>query len=388
MPGEVEALIFSERTRVVRFCAAFTGNPEAAEDLAQETLLEVWRHKDELREQGAYISWLLGIARNVCLRWRRRLGREPVPAVELYRHSEAQGDSNLDVADEEFDLELELEQRELADLLDRAMAFLPPHVRAVLVERYVMDSPLSEVAERMGLSEGAVAMRVQRGKLALKRILSTELNHEAASFGLVDLADANRRETNMWCPICSERRLIAQRLPETHEFVMWCPACYDRTGQYNWACGEDPRNYVLEGITSYKSVLNRFFNWYRQTYQPGLDTGHLTCEYCGRKIRMHRTMPDQAGAEMQQLTGFHTFCEGCGSSGWATCASLMRSLPEVQRFWREHPRMRTLPVREIEMAGSPALAVSFESVKSHARLDVVAALDNLRVIKIYEVRGE
>ena len=39
-PGSIlETILASERTRLVRFCAHLTGNPDAAEDLAQETLL-------------------------------------------------------------------------------------------------------------------------------------------------------------------------------------------------------------------------------------------------------------------------------------------------------------------------------------------------------------
>jgi hypothetical protein len=37
-----------ERAHVVRLCTALTGNSEVAEDLAQETLLEAWRHLDGL----------------------------------------------------------------------------------------------------------------------------------------------------------------------------------------------------------------------------------------------------------------------------------------------------------------------------------------------------
>ncbi|MBI3971765.1 MAG: sigma-70 family RNA polymerase sigma factor [Chloroflexi bacterium] len=66
-------------------------------------------------------------------------------------------------------MELELERAELADLLDRAMALLPPETRLVLVERLIEQIPQAEVALRLGLSEGAVEARLHRGKLALRR---------------------------------------------------------------------------------------------------------------------------------------------------------------------------------------------------------------------------
>jgi len=47
-----EAVFAGERERLIRFCSRLTGNPEAAEDLAQETLLEIWRnlHKFEAQD--------------------------------------------------------------------------------------------------------------------------------------------------------------------------------------------------------------------------------------------------------------------------------------------------------------------------------------------------
>ena len=74
--SELEAVLPRERSRLVRLCAGLTGDVEAAEDLAQETLLEAWRHMHHLRADDGYARWLSAIARNVCLRWERRRGRE------------------------------------------------------------------------------------------------------------------------------------------------------------------------------------------------------------------------------------------------------------------------------------------------------------------------
>jgi RNA polymerase sigma factor (sigma-70 family) len=72
---------------------------------------------------------------------------------------------------EPYDLETELEHQELLELLDRAFGLLSPQVRQVLIERYVHESPNAEIAARMGLSKGAVAMRLSRGKSKLRMLL-------------------------------------------------------------------------------------------------------------------------------------------------------------------------------------------------------------------------
>ena len=44
---------------------------EAADDCVQETLIEAWRHLDQLRAPERFDAWLNGICRNICLRWQR-----------------------------------------------------------------------------------------------------------------------------------------------------------------------------------------------------------------------------------------------------------------------------------------------------------------------------
>jgi DNA-directed RNA polymerase specialized sigma24 family protein len=47
----LETSLALERARLVRLCAKITGDGIIAEDLAQETLLEAWRHIDNLRSR-------------------------------------------------------------------------------------------------------------------------------------------------------------------------------------------------------------------------------------------------------------------------------------------------------------------------------------------------
>src|SRR6185437_11792068 len=72
----IQTALAAERPRLVAFCAHLSGSWDAAEDLAQETLLEAWRARGRLHDAEGLAPWLTAIARNVCLRWRRSKGRE------------------------------------------------------------------------------------------------------------------------------------------------------------------------------------------------------------------------------------------------------------------------------------------------------------------------
>src|SRR5258708_14521383 len=81
--GDFEDILRAERPRLVRMCRRLTGSDAAAEDVAQETLLEAWRHADMLTDATGASRWLAAIARNVALRWARRQGRDAARLVPL-----------------------------------------------------------------------------------------------------------------------------------------------------------------------------------------------------------------------------------------------------------------------------------------------------------------
>ena len=145
----LEEVLPAEHDRLLRLCARLSGSAEAAEDLTQETLVEAWRCRDKLHDPTGYDRWLSAIARNVCLRWKARRSRRrtilslgadgpPVHTLEC-------------VVPDDFNLEMELERNELAGLLDRAMAVLPPATRRALLHRYIEDLPVAEIAQRLGV---------------------------------------------------------------------------------------------------------------------------------------------------------------------------------------------------------------------------------------------
>ena len=165
-----------DRARLVRLCAAVSGDRHAAEDLAQETLLEAWRIRRKLREPAGFEPWLSAIARNVCRRWARRLGRE-LPATSLGAETFAEPRDVLD-------LEAELERTEMAELVDRALGALPAVSREAMRQRYVDDRSVTEIAHRTGSTPDAVSMRLARGRAHLRRSLAGDLRQEAESLGL------------------------------------------------------------------------------------------------------------------------------------------------------------------------------------------------------------
>lgn len=353
----------AEREMLVRFCARYTGAPDAAEDLAQQTLLEAWRHERQLRDPQARKSWLFSIARTTCLMWGRRQCLERSRIADL---SDERAESNgpADV----FDLEVELDRGALAALLDRALALLPPDTRLALIGRYMEEWPQAEIAARLGLSEGAVEARLHRGKLALRRLLATELSDEAVAHGLLLPERAGWQETRLWCPGCGGRRLEGWMDPEAGRLDLHCPDC----------APTPYRNYVhahmgggLRDVRMFRPAVSRVLANIHAMFRIRLTDGGLSCPSCGGWMPLRQT-----------AEGVRLSCDRCDWHDWESWHSLTWSLPQVRRFWREHPRMRFLPECEVEAEGIRAVVTGFESLSSSARIEVVAVRESLQVLSV------
>ncbi|HYN89830.1 MAG TPA: RNA polymerase sigma factor [Ardenticatenaceae bacterium] len=368
----LQHILAAERPRLLRLCTALTGDPDAAEDVVQEVSIEAWRHAGQLRNPDAVGAWLSGIARNVAARWWRARGRQPTTLdqpLEDLTFALPAGD--------DFDLEMAVERDELATLLDRALALLPPEMCDLLVRSYLRESPHAAIAEQLGISANAVAVRLHRGKLALRRLLSNDLRDELAPFGLLPAGDG-WNETRIWCTSCGRHRLLGCLSPA--EFLLRCPGCAVEPNAYYAQSHITP---LLDGVKSFRPALTRLERFMHDLFRTALAGGSVACQRCGRPALLRMGMPDYAPPSLRRQRGAHVRCLACGSSSYSTLDGMMLNLPEGRRFFRRHPRIRTLPQREIEAGGVPALVTHFESVTGSATFDVVVARDSYAVLQIH-----
>ena len=94
-------------------------------------------------------------------------------------------------------------------------------------------------------------------------------------------------------------------------------------------------------------------------------------------------MPAAPAAVVRNTLGLYVHCDACGTMCSSSLVSLVLALPQVSAFAREQGRIRTLPLREIEVAGQPAVQVTLESVRGLARLDVLSGRDTFAVLGIH-----
>jgi RNA polymerase sigma-70 factor (ECF subfamily) len=175
MAGEPQAFdrfVEHFRGKVFHYSWLMCGQPEDAEEVAQETLLKVFASIDQLREPDRVRAWVFRIARNACLMQRRK--SVFAPAQELPLDDLPPGDQTADSAEP---ADRTLLQGELRAVLDRVILELPPQYRAVVVLRDLEELSTEETADILGLRPDAVKTRLHRARLAMRQTLDCYLNN-------------------------------------------------------------------------------------------------------------------------------------------------------------------------------------------------------------------
>jgi RNA polymerase sigma-70 factor (ECF subfamily) len=378
-----DALFARERARIVRLCAHLTGDAEAAEDLAQEAMIEAWRTSIRLSDPADLAAWLTGCARNVCQRWLRKRGRELSHRAQITIES-AETIAPSAVTDA-ADLDLELERDDLATLLDRALTLLPADTREALIQHYIEQRSHAEIADLLGSTENAVTVRLHRGRLAFRKALSSpELRPLSTAFGLAIDPDSDWQETRIWCHECGMHRMIARFFDGHSGFQIKCPVCHDFPGfpPGVYMTNISGIGWLLDGISSFKPASNRASEFMSNTYRRYLEDGVAHCLRCGAETPLIDGKPDFLPEEFRSMIGKHYFCQACGGRSDSSLAGLVIVMPEVRAFWKANPRIRRLPDREIEVDGHPAIVTGYESVSDGASIEIVSKRDDFRTLRI------
>lgn len=166
------ALFEAYADRIYRLALGVLRDPAAAEDIVQETFLSAMTHLDRFEGRSSLGTWLYRIGYNASLDRLRRRQTEPLPPDEPTDESEAAIPLPRSLVEWSLTPENRLAENEIAAELDRAIGELPESLRVVFLLRDVDELSTLETAEALGLTEGAVKVRLHRARLALRERLS------------------------------------------------------------------------------------------------------------------------------------------------------------------------------------------------------------------------
>jgi hypothetical protein len=154
-PGAFAKLVARNRDRVEAVVARMVPHDEV-EEVVQEAFFRAYLGLSRLRDAERFGSWLCGIAINLAkMNLRRHASRPRLVAAGGF-------------AEEAIDVE----ERELLQIVQDAVALLPPGQRDVVLMHYVDDLSCEEIARLLGTTPGAVRVRLHRARTQLRRELA------------------------------------------------------------------------------------------------------------------------------------------------------------------------------------------------------------------------
>jgi RNA polymerase sigma-70 factor, ECF subfamily len=147
-------------------------NPSDAEDMVQDTFLNVFKYLGGFRYETKFKNWLYRVATSACLKKKRR--SKFAPDRELSLDAFLPTDESAVSMDPPRWASQPLDQLlddELGDVIRKALLDLPEKYRLVIVLRDVEGFNTQEAAEILGLTPTNIKVRLHRARLFLREAL-------------------------------------------------------------------------------------------------------------------------------------------------------------------------------------------------------------------------
>ncbi len=172
-----ELLVLKYQRKLGRLLSRFVRDPTEVEDVTQEAFIKAYRALPSFRGDSAFYTWLYRIGINTAKNYLVALGRR-APTTTSFDNEEAEAFEDADQLRDSNTPERELEGKEIAATVNRAMDALPADLRTAITLREIEGLSYEEIANVMNCPVGTVRSRIFRARDAiaaeLRPLLGTE----------------------------------------------------------------------------------------------------------------------------------------------------------------------------------------------------------------------
>ena len=159
-----EPLVLAHQEAVFRLCYLLLGDPDDADDVAQETFLRAWNYLGRFDPARPLRPWLLSIASNLASNRRRSAGRYLAALTRAFRSEPASPNT----------IEERSVQRMDASSLWKAVQTLSLPDQQIIYLRYFLELSVGETAQALNVPEGTVKSRLSRALERLRGIIQQD----------------------------------------------------------------------------------------------------------------------------------------------------------------------------------------------------------------------
>ncbi len=155
------------RPLILRIGRDFFGSADDAEDVAQETLVQLWRYCEQLDEGRNVEALAVRVAKNCCVNLKRR------QHLTLVRGADSMGDTS---PSPHFSPHQEVEHKEGLSALEEAIGQLQPRERQLFEMRQQEGFSTEEIARQTGIAKASVQSMVAMARKKVFNEMKRRMN--------------------------------------------------------------------------------------------------------------------------------------------------------------------------------------------------------------------
>jgi RNA polymerase sigma-70 factor (ECF subfamily) len=156
-----EQIVRQNWRKVFNVAYKFVGKHDEAEDLTQDIFLKIFKALKTFDRRANFQTWIISISRNLCIDHYRSVRKERQTIARDVDSSE------LQPATPDRGPYAQAEHQDLRAQLRQALETLPVTLRTAVVLRDLQELSYQEIADHLGLPEGTVKSRINRGRIEL-----------------------------------------------------------------------------------------------------------------------------------------------------------------------------------------------------------------------------
>ena len=164
-------LVQKYRRPMVSFMYRMSHNVAAAEDLAQEVFLRVYRSRTSYEASAKFTTWLYRIATNLAVNHARDTRHERPENMASLDEPDQETGTTMDVADSSLTVEQQILRRERMDAIRQKVQALPERQRMAVIMHKYQQMDYKQIGEVLKLSESATKSLLFRAYETLREQL-------------------------------------------------------------------------------------------------------------------------------------------------------------------------------------------------------------------------
>ena len=162
-----EILVQRYKNPLTNYVFRFLGDFDTCTDVVQETMIKLYRYKDNYSSVAKFSTWIYTIAGNLARTEYRRRKRRSFLSINDY----GEDHKTYDIPDECYRPDVMTDSGIKDEIIQNALLKVKEVFREVVILRDIQGLSYEEISEITGLNEGTVKSRINRGRAQLQELL-------------------------------------------------------------------------------------------------------------------------------------------------------------------------------------------------------------------------